>query len=110
MGANTLQALFTCACRIVGGEAVTMKGNPLRAVEHIGTGLYQLDFDPPLSDLEQQPYFTPNGADPTTDYQVEIVGGGPLFSQLLIHTNIGGTPADVDGWFLMEQIRIESAA
>jgi hypothetical protein len=110
MGANTLQALFTCATRIVAGEAAYLKGNPLRAVEHIGPGLYQLDFDPPLNADEQQPYFTPIGTDPTTDYQVEIVGGGPVFSQLIIHTNIGGNPADVDGYFLMEQIRVEASA
>lgn len=108
MGALNLQAIFTAATLIQGGEPSYQEGNTLESVERLSAGVYQLTFSSALNALEQSPRLTPLGTDPTADEQVEIVGGGPLFTQLNLRLNIGGVPTDVDCYFYMEQIRIQN--
>jgi hypothetical protein len=109
MGAVDQQAIKTAATWVRANVPQYLDGIYLERVARTGTGVYLLTFTGELSTLEQVSTLTPLGSDGTADMALVIVGGGPGFTQLEVHTFVGGNPADLDFEFLLEKVRTQDA-
>lgn len=110
MGAIDQQAIPTIATRIVSGAATYKKGVIIEDVTHVDTGHYRVTMSKPINAQEQFPYLTLCGTDPTADGSANpvFIDSTDLYDTVDIYTNLAGSPADVDVYFLIEQIRIEN--